>query len=183
MIEPISKIVAYAEKLKIVFDINKATTGDVDLSSDDDEEAVTYFEDGRIVIGARGLNDAKKKFVVMGNVIHELCHYAMLLIYKNECNPYQKNDKTTESEFRKIFITCKKALDRTFRNTETYETILNIFDRYELAERVSELIVRVPELVAFYANHKKKLKKVQSLYRNLFRFYYDKTFVDLKLSS
>ena len=34
---------------------------------------------------------------------HEICHYAMQLLYKNDCKPYYATDANAEEEFQVAF--------------------------------------------------------------------------------
>lgn len=79
---------------------------------------------------------------------HELTHFLAFEIFKNEYNPYGKGDVKNKERFEEIANKLKK-------NKNKLDNILKyaFSQLYEEAKQVhAELIVRVPEMLARYAN-------------------------------
>ncbi len=103
------------------------------------------FESGKIYIGAKRPNEQMR-----GTLIHELCHLAMQLIYKNKCNPYPSADDTKSSG--KSYMSNESAFQLIISNINSnkitlHEIINHAFTQYKSTEHAAELIVRVPHLI------------------------------------
>lgn len=170
-IEPILKVVANAEKLTLVFDIDSESIAHLDPTGPRHTNGVTHANKGAIVIAVKGLEDPDKQFEVLGVVAHELCHYAMSLVYNNGCNPYFKHEEP-HRKFEEISEYCEKH--------QFVEPNISSVFCYDEDKQHGELIARVPHLLALYTNiAKPKLEELKLTFKELFQFYENETYVDL----
>lgn len=170
-IVPMLKVVASSEKLKIIFDFDQPSVEHMDPTQTTSTLGVTYRVAGYVYIGAKGMIDGQQKFEVLGVMAHELCHYAMHLLYNNKCKPYKTGEEEYHEEFQEIAMVCKHKGD-----TERF--IWAVFDGS--ANEHAELIVRVPHLLALYKNDTKRLEEVQDTFKELFDFFESRTLPDLQ---
>lgn len=79
---------------------------------------------------------------VRGTLVHEMTYFVTQEVYKNHCKPYFSYDEKRKEEFDKI---CNRLHEK--RNS--LHTVLKaVFDHYKKEYWHSELIVRVPHLIA-----------------------------------
>lgn len=170
-IEPLLKFVATSTELRIIFDFSCDSVDLVDPFAPEDASGVTYCTENCITIGARGLLDEQQRFSVYGTLVHELCHFAMNLLYGSDRKPYHIDDELKRSKYQEIVeICCGK------RNYE--QLIALAFDCYPTGKWHCELIVRVPHLLAFYKNQPAKLEEVRKNSAN-FLFFISKKFCQI----
>lgn len=158
-IEIILKIVAFCRNFQIIFDFNCESVKHIDRESNANG---LFYPIGRIYIAARNFLDHKKFHQFLGVISHELCHLAMLKIYKNSTKPY-KNSKDEEN-FKKVLKNCKE-------NCEKLKIIKLIFECYQEDQIDAELIARIPQIFAQYQKNEQKLKEIKKNFKSLFEFY------------
>lgn len=128
LVQPILKVVSHSADLKIVFDFNRDSVESLDPTMHRTVAGVTYSDDGYVYLGAKGLIEGKKKDddqdsrdQALGVLAHELCHFAMNLLYDNNCNPYRATNASKLNEFNEIIsITQAKKISE--------DTINGVFD-------------------------------------------------------
>lgn len=172
-IVPLLKLAASSECLEIIFDFRKRSVEHMDPTATTGTLGTTY-PSGTIYIGAEELlDDSTTKNEVLGVLAHELCHYAMKLVYNNSCKPYAQNS-ARKRKFRAINKFCK-----TYQNSE--DIISRVYNcGYPVKVYHAELITRVPHLMAFYKSSQKVLEDRRQQFSKLFN-YYSSTVVDMKL--
>lgn len=170
-IVPLLKVVASSDKLKIIFDFDHRSVEHMDPTLTTRTTGVSYRVAAFVYIGAKGLKDDQQKFDVLGVMAHELCHYAMNLLYNNKCNPYKIGDEKYQEEFQNIAMICKRK-----GAAERY--IEAVFDGSD--HEHAELIVRVPHLLALYKTEPERLEEIQETFKDLFEFFETKTLPDLQ---
>ncbi|CAH1735235.1 unnamed protein product [Chironomus riparius] len=171
-IQIILMVVAASRNFRIVFDFNQNSVEHIDPTTDGQIQGLCYLF-GRIYIAAKQLLNPNKKFEALGILAHELCHYAMNLVYKNLANPYSFSDSGTEQDFEVISRFCKE-------NCEREDIIKVIYSGYPAQEQHLELIVRVPHLMMHYANNLQRLEEVRWIFKKLFDFFSAKTVPEMK---
>lgn len=107
-------------------------------------------------------------------LIHEICHYTMLLIYENNENPYHKKD--TKSKTRFDAIVCKYNKWTNGENSEEYDDKCNgiistVFTNYELEAHHAELIVRPAHILAQFSNDVTKSNDLEKMYIEIFEYF------------
>jgi len=163
LIRPILEVVAATKKFKISFDFNRTSILFMDPTSSVYENGTCYYINGQIYIAAKDLLCASKKFDVFGVIAHELCHYALHLVFRNSCKPFAVDDSETAVGFNKLI---SKFWILRFKE----EVICDVF-KYKEEHREAELIVRVPQILAKYSNNPKQLDILHEVYKELFIFY------------
>ncbi|KAL7050247.1 hypothetical protein ACKWTF_004010 [Chironomus riparius] len=159
----ILKVVASKKNFKIIFDFNRDAVNITDPTSSDSTLGVFYFE-GTIYIGAKQLLDESRKHIAIGTLAHELCHYAVYLVYSNQSKPYTNKDKKTMQEFDQIVQKCKAIIGK--------EKVIDVvFKKYQASQHHCELIVRPAHLTAMYLHQPQKLKGAQNHFPELFEFF------------
>ncbi|KAL7029674.1 hypothetical protein ACKWTF_006315 [Chironomus riparius] len=171
-VQIILKIVAASRNFRIIFDFNRDSVEVVDPTVDESTDGLFYLS-GRIYIGAKKLLDKDMKFEALGVLAHELCHYAVSLVYKNSAKPYFANDSKTKKVFGKILKFCVE-------NAGNEQTIDVVHKLYHATAYHAELIVRVPHLIMKYLNNPEKFNSVRSTFHTLFDIYEDKIFKEMK---
>jgi len=139
------KVVAEWKKLKIFFDFKHDTTYYFDPSSSIRTIGIAYSS-GKIHIGAKNLlnGNEKEKQQVLGVMIHEFCHLAILITYMNNFDPYQMG----ESENKNIFV--EKVVEECKKNRGIERMVNNVFDSYIPEHFHSELIVLICHMIMHY---------------------------------
>lgn len=106
----------------------------------------------------KGLADIKKNTIYFsifsdqedtkGTVIHEFCHMVSFILYKNHAIPFKSNDEANKHKH----IEALSKLQKKIHGNESINEILKlVIDSYETEnQRLAELIVRVPHIVAKY---------------------------------
>jgi len=165
-ISTILKVVEQSKVTEIIFDFNRNSIIDLDPTQSSGTKGSCNYREGRIYIGA------KQESELLGTLAHELTHLAMQVCYENECNPYTESDEQTKSDFGKIVSQYheKKGMD---------SIIERVFTVYEESAWPSELIVRLPHLLACYSGEKDKCLLTQQA-PELFNFYEQHTQEDLR---
>lgn len=171
-IEPILKVVSTSPDLRIVFDFNNDSVESLDPTKSSNVLGVVYPYDAFIFIGAKGLTEEKKqRREVLGTLSHELCHFAMHLLYNNKCKPFAE-DLEKEKKFENI-------LQETWAHRND-EPIINMVYDYGSERQQAELIVRIPHLIALKGNNDNEIARLSKVYKELFQFYMKNTKVDLE---
>jgi hypothetical protein len=171
-IEPLLKVAACSDDLNFIFDFNRNSVDEIDPRKHEFVYGVTYPKDCCITIGAKGLlGSGKDKSKVHGTLADEICHFALNLIYSNNCKPYAKDDKAKQQELNQITMACEAK-------KEDEDIISRVFD---CNPRIwhAELIVRVSHLIAVYKKNAENLAKVQKTFKDLFAFYQHNVMVDI----
>lgn len=167
-IRVIMQVIEHSDQLEIFFDFNKANVMDLDPTSTESTSGVTYSQSGHIYVAAA---DHAEKFAhIIGVLAHELSHYAMQLTYENVCRPFKANDEINKKKFAKITDELRKF---SINNVdETNFIISSVFDYYPENRWHSELIVRVPHLLASYKDDEESLNAIIASYcQDLFAYY------------
>ncbi|KRT84642.1 AAA protein [Oryctes borbonicus] len=159
IISSILKVLEYAETLEIIFDFAANSIVDLDPTQNSSTSGACDYKTRRLYIGAKSTD------IVLGTLAHELCHLAMQIIYNNDCNPYNASDISTKANFDKI-------VENYSRKIGLNPIISRIFTTYKNRDEwPSEMIVRVPHLLAHYHDNPVMLKKLKEEAVELFDFY------------
>lgn len=180
-IQPILKVASTVKILQIVFDFNQESLVNLDPTKSQYVFGATYSAIPHIYIGAKGLLvKGENRYKALGVIAHELCHFAMNLVYNNDCKPFYDGDRVKAKEFEKVLIATREAIKTvTAEGRIPEECITKVFDR-DKAYHDSELIARVPHLLALYMDDDDKYNETSKEFRELFNFYQTNTFVDLE---
>lgn len=171
-IQIILLIVAASRNFRIIFDFNRDSVEVVDPTSNSSSRGLFYLT-GRIYIGAKQLLSPNNKHDALGTLAHELCHYAMLLVYKNNAKPYNGNDSKAAIEFEDVSKYCLENLD-------IEEIIGCVYKYYDSNKHHAELIVRVPHLIMLYLNNSDKFDEIKNIFGKLFEYFEKKVIPDCK---
>jgi len=119
---------------------------------------------------------------IKGVLAHELCHYVMDMVYENQHLPYFKGDKRTEGIFKKIVADIDKWSITNNREPDDKcnGIISKVYRLYPSKEVVSELIVRVVNILAHFDDDPENSNRLRGIYENLFKFWYNHVVPDLK---
>lgn len=166
------KIVAKSKFFRIIFDFHRDSVGNVDPTTNAKTRGTSYFKSGYIYVGAKGLLSEISKYEVLGTLAHEMTHYAMQLVYENNCKPYRNFDCDRFNEFSVVSRVCEFHKEKETKIFYTFN--------YPEAQQHAELIVRVPHLLALYKENPKDLERCQSIYEELFTFYRKYVMADLQ---
>ena len=161
-IVPVLKVIEHSYSLLIVFDFDSSNVSKIDLRSSESTMGICNLTSGRIFIGAK-----TSKSEVLGTLIHELTHYAMQILFNNRGNPFYASDTGNQKSFIEIVDEVK-----TF-GTSNVPIVRKVFSGgYTNEKHCAELIVRIPEMMAFYRNETDLLEKFfDQKYKNLARFF------------
>lgn len=170
-IRPVLRLVAKSEDTDIFFDFNEKGVFNLDPTVDNKAFGVTY-NSGHILIGA-----GRRKNEVLATIAHELTHWAVQLTYKNKCQPFNIiNDETRREMFEglvKQYRTCRKTL-------KNYSEIAEIYDKYTPDQWNKEMIVLVPQTLAFYKNNIRKLENYKRDLKDLFNYFEEHVLRDVE---
>ncbi|KRT82258.1 Ankyrin repeat-containing protein, partial [Oryctes borbonicus] len=149
---------------QIVFDFNKESAVDLDPTLTETTAGSCDYVTGNLYIGAKQPLGA-----LLGTLAHELTHFAMQTVFNNDCNPYMASDIESKSNFQKI-------VDGYCERKKEMDSIIEKVYNYEQLEWPSELIVRVPHIMAHYSEtyDEKRSSELKDKAPDLFEFYDDK---------
>lgn len=170
-IELLLKFVACSAELCFIFDFENESVVEIDPRKHSGVYGVTY-PNSCIIIGAKGLLLKNSRCKVHGTLAHEICHYAIDMLFTNSCKPYPKDD----SNLQKIFETIAKIC----RLKKSVEGIIK--RAFESDHVHAELIARVPHLLALYKNQPQKLEEVKEAFKELFEFFEQNVLKKLRLT-
>lgn len=162
-IRPILKCIALAETLEITFDFSQNSIVHMDPTTHKQVSGICYHNRGSIYIGAQKLRSHEDRCEALGVIAHELCHFAMKLLYDNAGKPYRDQSELIQ-HFESILSDAKS-------NQFDEPCIESVVSDYPEAQRHAELIVRVPQLQALYKKDDAKLEEVKAAYFKLFQPY------------
>lgn len=170
-VESVLKIVSQAKKVKIIFDFNRTSVSSIDPTKTEHTRGTCYHGIGDIFIASNQLLNIKHRYDTLSVLAHEMTHYAMQIIYNNNCKPYLRHDRVGEDEFTNIL---KITEERKFA-----EQFIFLVFNLEESVRQAELIVRVPHLLALYKENPGKFIEMKSTFGPLFNYFESKVLVDL----
>lgn len=168
----IMQIIAASKNFKIIFDFKRENVRHMDPTTRPDVNGLFYLS-GRIYIAAKQLLDPTSEHIVFGVLAHEMCHYAMYLVYRNEANPFGKKDKKEAREFAAILDECRV-------NQECEEIIQMVYEYYDDDIQSQELIVRVPQILAAFAENKERIDQAKENFPSLFNYCEIQTIPDME---
>ncbi|XP_070501416.1 uncharacterized protein [Chironomus tepperi] len=174
IIRLILQVVAASRDFKLIFDFNRDSVQFLDPTSSKQTRG-SFFTSRQIYIAAKFFLDPQRRQEAIGTLAHELCHFAMFLVYKNNCLPYFNGDHKQAKKFHGYLKFCHE-------NRKKEKIIHHVFDipKENQETRHAELIVRVPHLLALYHEDQDYLDQLREIYLPLFSFFEFKVVEDMK---
>ncbi|KAK9746275.1 hypothetical protein QE152_g6310 [Popillia japonica] len=169
-ISSVLRVLEHTENLEVIFDFEASSILDLDPTQSSSTSGSCDYKTGRLYLGAKHDFGA-----VLGTLAHEFTHLAVQIVYDNECNPYGIEDAQTKSDFAEIIEECRLK-------PEGDPIVKRVFTAYKNPEDwASELIVRVPHLLAYYYDERDDaiLSGLEEDFRGLFEFFRVKILPDL----
>lgn len=163
LIAIILKIVAASRNFKIIFDFKRDFVTFLDPRAEPYTNGL-FYTTGRIYIAAKDMLHKNTASNTISVIAHELCHYAMLLVYENDAKPYREKNHKVKKDFSKISNECES-------NKSHDEIIELVYDCYDEDFHHAELIVRIPQMIAMYSNSPSIFNEKQEKFCSLFDFY------------
>lgn len=179
LIVPILKVVSQAENLRITFDLKSESTEVMVPNTNRNFNGAFIPGEEKVYVCAKDLFQ-KEINKICGVIVHELCHCAMKLLYRNDCKPYLKENNAVEDEFNLILVKILGNVVSHWKRNENAEAIIDVVFKYDLSQWKAELIVRIPQLLAHYKEHPTKIEEMKKMFKELFYFYENTTLVDLE---
>lgn len=142
-VSDILQVIQYSEYLEIVYDFDNDNVTEISPNTSKNTRGEAKYKQGRLLIAA-GVKRTEKE--ILGTIAHEMAHMAIQLIYENECNPYHKTDKAKKSTFEKINKQIKEKV--TKQKDGPFSILSDVYFNYQECDHHSELIVRVPQILA-----------------------------------
>lgn len=164
-VREILQAVAKHPSFMIYFDFNRTSVNHLDPNMNIYTNGAFYLS-GRIYIAAKDLLDKNNRQDVLAVIVHELCHFATLLSFKNEAKPYEKSDTNACAQFEEInahYLNC-------FEQCKD-EIISQVYIAYSPQHFHAELIVRAPQLLTLYHDNKEELERIYKEHGKLLAFY------------
>lgn len=158
------KVVAACRNVQIYFDFKHGTTYYMDPMSSSGTLGITY-ESGNISIGAKDLVHDEKKMEVVGVIIHEFCHFAILVTFVNNFDPFAMGESAGRTDFiNEVFEECRA-------NQEHEGMVGNVFKSYDPEHFHSELIVLVVQMLMHYYAKNSILSEKMEKFPKLFEYF------------
>ncbi|XP_064472235.1 uncharacterized protein LOC135386322 [Ornithodoros turicata] len=154
LIQPILKAVATAEHLAIVFDCKSENLQHVTRRTTGSILGATFSEEQTIFI-----MESEKEDEVLGTLAHELCHFALHLVYGNSGKPYLGFDTEKEQLYKRVVDDVRKKkqlhfiIKQALGQDEEEEAIVrvpHVLAQYGTSPGESILQQEVPELYGFF---------------------------------
>jgi len=171
-IQVILMIVAASRNFRIIFDFNCDSVELMDPTTNETTRGM-FYSTGRIYIAVKKLLDERAKYDALGTLVHELCHYAVNVVYKNYAKPYVFGDDLKKSELEEILNYCKE-------NSGKEEIIDLAHQCYPHHMQHAELIVRPPHLIMQYWNNSQKFKEIRMVFIKLFDLFENRVISDMR---
>lgn len=132
---------------------------------------MTCSSQKQIFVGAESLDFKNREQTIKGVIVHELCHYALSLVFENKENPYYEFDDEKTKEFEQIVTAYRKYEETQLDLDDGCGGILsNVYQKYKEDEKHCELIVIAPQIQVEFDDNKEEIKKLESKYELLFKF-------------
>jgi hypothetical protein len=159
----ILKVVAARREFKIIFDFTRDSVQFLVPNAEPYTNGLFYVN-GKIYIAAKDMLDPEKFLEVYSVIAHELCHFAMYLVFENDAKPYRKNQPEIEANFDQIMEDCQEF-------SECQEIVDSVFECYPEEMFHAELIVRVPQMIVIYFYNQIFTNLTRGTFPSLFDFY------------
>lgn len=175
LVKPILEIIASASNLRIIFDFDDDATSKIKTFQCCQLSGGIAFASGEILLGTKFLlkdESSRRYYEGLGAMSHEFCHYAMLLIYGNDFEPYFRKNDAKKRSFQKILSFCKANLEK--------EKLIKLVFNFNDADQAGELITRVPQFFTIHHHNKHEKDRFRELFPSLWNFYMKFTSDDLK---
>lgn len=189
-IQPILQIIANSRHLIIVFDFNRDSVSELDpMKPNPGIKGTNYVYKGFIFVGAKGLKEETENlqnyYTVLGTLVHEMTHFAMQLLYKNDCRPYASSDDQKKEKFEEIISqfsndTREIIVRRVYVSHQLLKRCADGQQKPIMDKRPAELIVRVTQLLAHYSKEETELAERKEWFKTLFDYYEKNILNDLK---
>ncbi|XP_064460311.1 uncharacterized protein LOC135370487 [Ornithodoros turicata] len=156
----ILKVAARAPHLETTFDYNSKNVQGITGTCNRGDIGLTFYKDQRVFIGSRAAEAE-----VCGTFIHELCHMALYLVYRNNGKPYYSDDTEREKQYKNILNNIKPRqkdmnllIQQAFMSNKNEEEELivripHVLVQYGCDEGHRVLEREVPELLKFFEEH------------------------------
>lgn len=151
----ILKISAIWKKLRINFDFARDSNG-------------IGKKSGTIIIGAKNLANESKKYEIYGMIAHELIHLAVQMTFMNNFNPFPMGESPLKIQYQKI---CKNIEKFCEENPKSEEIVKFVFQFYDEATQLYELIVTPMQMVVNYSENANKIDQNQRNFYDLFEYF------------
>lgn len=157
------KIIQFSDYLDIIFDFENDSVCNADPSSMETVKGKCDYKEGRLYIGAK-----TERENLLGTLAHELTHFAIQIMFDNNCNPFFESDETSKHNFMTIVDNLHLQVKS---NSKIDEVIKQVFTVYsDNSEWASEAIVRVTHVLAKY-NAQSGLIKLSEQVPDLLNYY------------
>jgi hypothetical protein len=176
----ILKIVAAHEKFRLVFDTTRNDVTGVQVDGSKATLGVVFWTTGNMAIGAKDLfsTEAMEKIGtknfdvkiarIIGTLQHELCHYAMLLVFRNACNPFGLGGGR---RFMGILEMMRERAMQFRDDSDELRVIGSIFKVYHESQWAAELVVRPAQVYAEFKHKPEELRKFRGEFLELFEYF------------
>lgn len=162
-IQPLLELVSNAEKLDVFFEFNHDFIDVLDPTQDSGSNGL-FYPSGVVYVAAKQLLDPTRKFEAIAVLAHELCHFAMFMVYRNMAEPYAIGDLAAERDFHDVLNDCRQV-------TGFEEIVDGVFANYAPSVFHAELIVRIPHMLAFYVNDEYFIQFCRGAFSSLFNHF------------
>lgn len=162
----ILKIAATWKKLQIVFDFLHTSTSLVDPKTSKLTKGVIY-DSGIVIIGAKNLMIERHRLDVLGTLIHELYHCAILITFCNVFDPYSIGESAEKSRYDIIF----EKIEKLCKDNKNVDAIVKEVFLYDIGDQPSELIVRTIQIIVQYFKNNKIIDTNKKLLSDLFKYH------------
>jgi tetratricopeptide (TPR) repeat protein len=174
-VQVILRVVASFKNFKIIFDFDHDSTYYLDPKTEESCRGL-FYTTGTIYIGAKDLlsREMRRRVKVYATLAHELCHFAMYIIYRNNSKPYRESDQERKFKFQDVYGHC-------FQNKEHDDVVKFAFDEmYDPHRKIAELIARVPHMATLYHDNSEREQEVMDVYKPLFDYYREHVVDDME---
>jgi hypothetical protein len=155
---PILKVLETSITLMITFDFENDSVHEMDLLSSRSTWGLCLHESGQIYIAAK-----RSEKEIVGSLVHEMCHYALNIVFHNDCQPFSKHNLIAKKSF--------EDLRKEFKEDDYHIPIVKAVFQYPEEKKNAELIVRVPQMIAYYHDDTTTKEIITKKYENLFEYY------------
>ncbi|KAG5678822.1 hypothetical protein PVAND_008456 [Polypedilum vanderplanki] len=165
------QIIATSHKTKIHFDFTQDSVMYMNPRLNPTTRGVFTESNHHIHIAAKGLLKSETKSTCYGTIAHEPCHSCMNIVFMNMRQPFGIDDEENKLRFMAIVNECDEKLNDLEKNNKQLEPIVDAVYGYDQEVHATELIVRVPHMLAFYHDNEEKIRELKTTFKSLFDYY------------
>lgn len=166
---------ASKSEIQIVFDLRTVGINVIDHTQGEKCYGISFNDTKKLYVG-RNFNKLER----FGTFAHELAHLVIFLVYENDSHPYCEHDLERKAKWEAIVEKYLNFHEDPLNSARFNKYISRVFT-YRPHKHGIELVVKVPELLAYFYENPAKINEVREKYPEVFDYFYECLLPDLQI--